>query len=890
MTAPRRMASSERWIRTLLRFYPRDFREDMGEALVEAYLDRCATAARLGGRSALVAVWLRAFIDSMINGIGERMRAVASWQLSGNWTRDTEFAARRIVRAPAFALTTLATLTVGLGAFAVVSTVVDRILIAPLPYARPNDLYFAWRDYGKVIDLKRGWVSGPDVAALDKFGGPLVAAVGLRRDLRTLSVEGDESMPEETPVMITSPNLFDVVGVHPIVGRSFEAKEVGDGRQPLMVLGFDLWQRRFGGKSSVLGTHVRLNGTTFTVIGVMGRDFRFVRHSSLGAPEAADAYVTFPYDLATQNAGSGAFAVLIRARPNATQQQVATAVAAVGKSIDERFFNHRGISLYPVGVQDDLVAGVRPALVVLGLSGIFLVLVLGANLAALLLSRVMQREREFAVSRALGANGAALVRAVLLEGGMLGAAGGACAALIAWWATRALVALAPADLPRRESIALDWKIAVVVTAVGALLGVVAGAAPGAWAARSSLATILRNASVRGGGRGWLRRALVVFQVALCLVLLTAGGLVSRSFERLLQSKPGFDAAHVLTLRVPIAPWRYPTNEAAVAIHDRIEHELKGLPGVISVSAASAIPLSANTDQHDVVFSGAPGNTGKSEHDAPLADIMNARPGWFATLGIRMLDGREFNVFRPGSRREVIIDRTLADQFYPSGGAVGQRIAIGKDTLPVVGVAEHARQYDLHRDGRPQVYLRDQDDTYGTLYFAIRSRRNPIDLIPEVRAVVRRLDPQLAVSEMRPLEDVVDNSLRQQRVSTVLITGFSVGALLLAAVGLFGVVAGSVARRRHEFAVRLALGAAHSRVLRLILNEGAALVALGLVLGAPGVYVVGRLVRGMLVGIAPFDPLTLTGVAVGLAIVAMIACYLPARRISVIHPMAALRDE
>jgi hypothetical protein len=292
-----------------------------------------------------------------------------------------------------------------------------------------------------------------------------------------------------------------------------------------------------------------------------------------------------------------------------------------------------------------------------------------------------------------------------------------------------------------------------------VLGVLAGASPAAWASRSSLASILRNAAVRGGGRGWLRRALVVVQVALCLVLLTTGGLVVRSFGRLLQSKPGFDADRVLTFRVPIAQWHFPTNESAVAIDDRIEHELSALPGVTSVSAASAIPLSADPDQGEVRLPGAPGNTGKTEHDQPLADIMTARPGWFATLGTRMLQGRDFSPFRPGSRREVIIDRTLAKQFYPSGSAIGQAIASGKDTFSIVGVADHVRQYDLHQDGRPQVYLRDQDDTYGTLYFAVRSKRNPVDLIQDVRAIVRRLDPQLAVSDIRPLDDVVDNSLR-----------------------------------------------------------------------------------------------------------------------------------
>jgi putative ABC transport system permease protein len=377
----------------------------------------------------------------------------------------------------------------------------------------------------------------------------------------------------------------------------------------------------------------------FTVIGVMGRDFHFVRHASLGSPESADVYITFPYAVAQMNPGHGAFAALIRARPGASASQVAAAVAAVGKSLDERFFKNRGVKLYAVGLESDLVAAVRPALVVLGLSGVFLVLVLAANLATLLLARAMQREREFAVSRALGANGGALIRATLIEAGLLGAIGGAGASLVAVWGARALVALAPLDLPRRETIAVDWRVALMVTGIGALLGVVAGAAPAFWASRSTLASLLRNASARGGGRSRLRRSLVVIQVALCLVLLSTGALVARSFERLLRSEPGFDASGVLTFRVPVAQWRFPDNASAVAFDARLERELAALPGVLSVGAASALPLTANTDQNQVALPGAPGNSGNADHDKPLVDALYAR-AWMVQD-----DGRSLSVRR-----------------------------------------------------------------------------------------------------------------------------------------------------------------------------------------------------------------------------------------------------
>ena len=889
MTMPR-PDGAERWLRLLFRLFPADFREEMGDAMVDAYRDRFRSARDRGGRLAMAGVWLSALADSVRNGIGERLRPTVGWRRRGNWGRDAERAWRRLVRAPAFSLAMLGTLSVGLGAFAVVYTVVEKVLVAPLEYERPQDLYFVWRDLSAIVDMKRGWTAGPDVAALDSVGGPIAGAAALRRDLRTVTGSGAfDGEPEEVPVMISTPNLFELLGVRPHLGRTFRADEVGEGRPGVIVLGWGLWQRRFGGDPAVIGREVRLDTEPFRVVGVMPRDFRFVRHSSISTPEAADAYITFAYDIAAMSPKAGAFAALVRARPGASPQAVGAAVAAVGRSMDERHFRGRGLKLYPTRLRDDLLAEVRPALVVLGASGLFLLLVLGVNLATLLLSRAMQREREYAVSRALGADRLALVRATLLEAGLLGAAGAVVATVLAVWATRALVALAPLDLPRRESIAVDWRVAAAVILVGTALGICAGAAPAFWAARTSLGSLVRNASVRGGGRGRLRRALVVVQVGLCLVLLSAGGLVARSFERLLRSQPGFRPDGVLTLRVPITAAIYPTNETAAAFHARVESALAAIPGVQSVGATSVLPLGANTDQQAVTLPGAPGNTGMTEQDEPLADVMQARPGWFATAGIRLLAGRDLEPMRPGAPREALIDRTLADRFYPGGGAVGTSMEVGTRIVRIVGVVDHARQYDLHQDGRPQVYLRDEDDTYGTLYFALRTQRDPAEIAGEVRAAVHRVDPRVAVSDVQPLEAVVNEWLRAQRASAVLLGGFSVGALLLAAMGLFGVVAASVASRRHEMAVRLALGADHRRALGLMVREGATLALLGVAIGIPGVLFAGRLLRGVLLGISPFDPPTLAAVALGLATVALLACWLPARRVTRIDPAHVLRE-
>lgn len=890
MSEERWLERSERWSRLLLRLYPPHFREEMGDEVVEAYRDRSREALRRGGVASLLWVWLRALADSLRNGPGERLRPSIAWRRMGSWGRDSELVLRRLSRAPLFVAAMVGTLTVGLGAFAVVYAVVDKVLIEPLPYENPDDLYFAWRDYGAIFDLKRGWLGGTDVAALKDGGGVIRDVAGLGRESRTLGGEG-RGEPQEVAVMVSTPNLFDLLGVRPMLGRGFAPGEGGPGRPPVAVLTYDLWRNHFGGDRGTVGTEIRLNGEPYTVIGVMGRDFHFVRHSSLGPPQGADVYTTFDVNLAETDPGAGSYAGLLRARPGATPQAVESAVEGVGRRVDERDFQSRGLRLYPVGMKPDLVSGVRPALVVLGLAGLLLVVVLMVNLATLLLARAAQREREFAISRALGANPAALVRATLLEGGVLGALGGAGGALVAIWVTRGLVSLAPLDLPRRESIGVDPGVAAVVVGVGALLGLLAGGVPAVWATRTRLSTLLGATAVRGGGgHGRMRRGMVVVQVALALVLLSTGGLVLRSFAQLLRAEPGFQPADVLTFTVPVTQDRYPDDAAIRAVEDRIRDALAALPGVRSVGSTSALPLTADASQTTARFPSAPGNTGEDEHDAPLIDYVSASAGYFDALRIPLLAGRVFGADDREDARAVLIDHTLAETFFPGANPIGATLMLGGDSLTVAGVVKQARLYDIHRDDRPQVYLNNREYVSRSLSWALRTDRSPMSLVSEARAAVWEVDPQLAVSDVRSMDQVVAESLRQQRVSTVLISGFSLGALLLAAMGLFGVVAGSVIRRRHELAIRMALGAEQGQALRLVIGEGMSLVLLGLLVGVPGVYLAARVVGGVLVGVSPFDPPTLGAVAVGLALVALIACYLPARRVLGIEPAVLLRQE
>ncbi len=892
MNSERLLALSDRWFRLLQRLYPPDFADTMGPGVVETYRDQAREALAHGGIRRLGALWVRALVDSARNGAGEHARPAVKWRRSGNWGRDAELATRRLLRAPAFTFAAVSTLGIGLGLFSVVYTVVQTVLIDPLPYKNSGDLYYVWRDYRAYFDLARGWLGGPDITELQRAGGPIEAAVGLQRNLMTFAPrEGVDAT--EIAVMFTSPNLFDVLGVGPTLGRGFSPNEVGPKRPPVIVLTHDLWNR-LGADRSILGANVRLNGEPYTVIGVLPSNFEFVRHASLGPPLGADAYITFPIDLASVDPAAGSYAGLVRARHGATHEAVAAVAASVARVIDERAFGKRGLKLYPVAMKADLIATIRPVLVVLAWSGALLLLVLAVNFASVLVARAAQREHEFAVSRALGANGAAVVRATVVEGGMLGLAGGVIAAIAAAWGTRLLVSMAPLDLPRRAAIAVDWRIASVVIVIGALLGMAAAMLPATWAARASLASLLANSAVRGGGgRGRLRRAMVVVQVAVTVVLLCTGGLVVRSFDRLLRADPGFNPEGVLTLRVPMPPQLVPKLPDAFALQERIEQALRTISGVTGVSATSTLPLTAGASQAAITIPGAPGLTGNAERDRPLVDYIRVRPEYPAVIGMRLVEGRTFEHTRRPGLEEVLIDRSMARQFFPTGSAIGAKIPFGpdgKDVLTVVGVVEQARMYDVHKDDRPQMYFRSEYGGSRSLTYVVRTERDPLAIAPEARAAVRQVDARLAVAEVRPLTEVISDALRQQRVSAVMISSFAVGAVVLAGMGLFGIVSGSVTRRRHELALRLAVGADHSRLMRLVLSEGAMLVSLGVLIGAPVMYVAGGILRGVLVGVSPFDPVTLVSVAAGLAAVTLVACYVPARRVLRIDPAQSLRAD
>ena len=863
---------SERWFGLLLRVYPPDFRDEFGHAILDSYRERLHAAVARRGRLGVPFIWCVALVDALRNGLGERLRPAVAWRRAGDWGRDLERVNRRLRQNPLFVTSVLATLTVGLGVFAVAYTAVDKILLQPLPYPRPDDLYMVWRKTERFV------VTGPESAELRTAGGVIERAAIIRWASLTLAA-GPNTDALRLRGLSVSPELFDVLGVQPQLGRGFRADETGSKSPDVIVLSDSLW-RRLGADPEIVGRSVRLGASSFTVIGVTPTGFNFS-----GAAQAnVDAYLPLYDDLSVQPPLVGDWMPIVRARPGTSPEQVQQALDRISESVDRRVNGGKRRGLLAIRLHDDMVSDTRIPLLTVLAAAAFLVLTLTANLAALLLARAAAREREFAVARALGASAPMIVRATLIEGGMLGLLGGLAGTVVGTWGVRMLLAFGPQELPRRETIALDWSAAIVVIGVGVTLGVFAAAAPAIWAACASLPSLLATASVRGGvSSGALRRSLIIIQVALSLVLLSAGGLMVRSFERLLVADPGFRSVGVVTFNLGLGSWLFPENADSYAFQDRVAQAVAALPGVRRVSATTTLPLSGGGSVSWIYLPDrVPGGTAGYR--------IFVRAGYPETIGMRVIEGRSFDAAARAGLHEALIDRQMARYFFGERSPLGATIKCDDRTLTIVGVVEQPRLESLNRaDSHPQIFMRAEDYPDRPYRMALHTTGDPAALVPEVQAIVRRVDRRVPVYDVKTMDEIVADRRSQERTSAIVLAGLALGALLLVAMGLFGMVSGSVAQRRGELALRLALGATHRRVIRIVVGEGIRLVVIGALVGVPGVYLVGQALRGLLIDVSPFDPSTLVAVALGLAAVALLACYAAARPVTAIEPERLLRD-
>ena len=808
-----------------------------------------------------------------------------------NFIYEMRQSLRRLMRAPVFTIVSVLTIGIGIGAFTSIFGLVEAVLIEPLPYKQPEQLVWVWRDY-TWANFPRGWLGGPDIAGLRNQDDVFEQVAGFASGRRNLA-GGDGTDPRRVRVVSTTAEFFDVLGVTPALGRGFLPSEDDPGADLLVVLSHDFWRRQYDADPSVLGQTIQLNGAATTIIGVAPEEFHFVQHSSLGEPAGADLYLNLRVDMPTSNAGSGSFAGLARIRPHVGPAQLQAALNAAAEESDT-FFSNKGLRLWSVGLQEDLVGKARPALLAVVGSAGFLLLILSANLATLLLDRAAVRSRELGIRSALGAGKGRLLSSVLSESVILGGIGGALGILLAFWGTELVVSFAPENLPRLVDVGMDASVLAVAITVTVLMSAVAGLAPAFQTLKGSVTGALKEGGIRSGSSVRAVRArsvLVAVQVALSLMLLVGAGLVAQAFGNLLRQDPGFDPGTTLTFRVPLAGPNYPDREAAQAFHEQLRARLAALPGVVAAGAANAVPLTKATSQRGAAFPGAEGNTGDENRDNPLVDFFRVTDDYFRAAGLRIMAGRSFDATDDDSARVAIIDDNLARQFYPNTSPIGRQIHFVGDTLTIVGVVDQARFYNVHQDDLPQIYVTFSRFPAFTMSYAVRTAGlDPYSLLGSARGLIRELDPELPMSYIWTLDSIVHDSLGQQRLSLTLIVGFAVGALLLATLGIYGVVANSVVRRQQEIGVRIALGADAPRVLRLVLGHGLRLVGVGTVVGLAGAVATARLLNGVMVGVNPANPIVYVAVALLLATVAAAASYLPARRATRIDPMEALRPE
>jgi putative ABC transport system permease protein len=804
--------------------------------------------------------------------------------------QDVRFGFRTLLRSPATSAVALLTLALGIGANTAIFSVVNGVLLEPLPYPDPDALVTVVES-NPGLGFPRFSVSPPNFGDWRRQNQVFksMAAVSQGR----FNLTGGER-PEAVPGAQVTPELFRVLGVQPVLGRGFLPEEGRPGGPKVAVLSYGLWQRRFGSDPGILHRQIPIDGESYSVIGV-------------APPEVeprTQIWLPLPWDFPPESRGGHFLTVFARLKDGVTLEKARAEMKTLAARLERQYpdSNH-GWTTEVRRLHDALVEGVRPALVLLLAAVAFVLLIACANVANLLLARLASREREIAVRTALGAGRARLVRQMLTESLVLFLVGGALGLLLAAWATRVLVALYGEDLPRQQAIGLDGRVLLFTLVLSLVTGLVFGLAPALSATSGGLFGALKEGgrAVAGGARGRLvRNLLILGEVAVALVLLVGASLLLQSFARLRAVDPGFHPEGVLTAEIVLPEQKYGPPERQIAFTRELLDRLQAIPGVQSADTVFPLPLGGNGFVLAFAVQGRPDVSSK---DSSLhANIRLVTPDFFRTLGIRLLKGRAFTPHdNPQSVPVIVINKTMADRIWPGEDPIGKRITFGdtkgKDVqwMEVVGVVADIHHRALDQDPGSEVYWPQlQNPVGGNLSIVLRTAGKPTRLAGAVREAVRSIDSDLPVERVRTMESVVAEALAGSRFQTVLLGIFAGAALLLAAIGVYGVISYSVAQRTHEIGIRLALGARRPEVLRLVIRQGMALVLAGVGLGlALALILIGWLserLASFLYGGRAFDPLTLTAVPLVLLAVALLANWLPARRATKVEPVVALRYE
>ena len=824
--------------------------------------------------------------------------------------QDLRQGLRMLAKSPGFTFVAVLTLALGIGANSAIFSIVDAVLLRPLSYKDSAALVNIWGKFEKQ-GIPQNDISEPEYWDLldhnESFSQIAAYALGGSANLTRA-----DAQPVQVTAASATSGLLPLLGITPVLGRGFASDEDLPGHSHFVVLSYSLWQSQFGGDPAIVSKSLQLDGDTYAIVGVLPKQFSFGGKQDIWIPLGLD-------HAKPANRGSHYLHVLARLKPGVDSSQAFSALTRLADDLRRAYpanyaaGGDKDFGLFLVPVKEQLVARLRPALLVL-LGAVALVLFIAcANVANLLLARASAREKELAIRAALGAGRARLIRQLLTESLILGLAGGLLGLGLAYWGVDALRALAPANTPRMDEVHIDPLVLAFTLGVSLLTGLVFGLAPAWHIARTDLRETLNEAG-RGtsaaGGSLHLRSGLVVTELALAVLLLVGAGLLIRSFSHLLDVSPGFQSQHLLTMEISLPEKAYPDGPPVQKFFKQLMANMKTVPGIQSAGAVSQMPFTDNYTSGSVFFEDS------SLPDLPRAqqfgnfpymeiDQRTATSDYFQAMQIPLVRGRLLNDSDDASAPLVaVVDASFAHRFWPNGDAIGRHVAV--DTVPnlkppaprwrtIVGVVGHVKHYSLDVEGREQIYLPHQQPLYGSfvprdMTLALRTSLEPSGVTSAIREQVFAIDKSLPLYNISTMDQLVSNSVAQPRLNLSLLVAFAVLALLLAAVGVYGVMAYAVSQRTQEFGIRMALGATSADVLKQVLIEGGRLAAIGLGLGLFAAFIFTRLMASMLYGVQPNDPLSLVAAAALLLVVAFAACYFPARRATRVDPLVVLRYE
>jgi putative ABC transport system permease protein len=798
---------------------------------------------------------------------------------------------RSLLANPGFTAVALVTLALGIGATTAIFSVVNGVLLRPLPYPHRDRIVQVWAPSAAEPN---GSHAAPDFLELQRSNRTLDVLAGYREDAVTIILPGGE--PERLSGALVTVDYFDVFGTAPLAGRTFSRASDAGTSEPLAVIGEVLWRQTLGSDPGAVGRLVRINGVPYTIAGIMPEAFDYpsgARVWLLSPKPVPLAPIDIPGDL-LEARGVHYFQAVGRLKAEATLARANQDLGAIADDLARRFPQDnagRGASVEPL--HERIVGDVREALLVL-LAAVGVVLLIAcANVASLLLARGSGRQREMAIRSALGASRGRLARQLLGESLLLAAGGGALGLLAAGWAVALLISVIPGDIPRVDEIGIDVRVAAAAIGVSLLSALLFGLVPSLQVSRTDTSSVLREAGDRGstGGRrrARTRATLVVIEIALTLVLLVSAGLLANSFLRLQNTDPGFQTEQVTLVEFPLPQGRYPDGKRQAAFYQQLLDRLSARGEITTAAVGFPSPLRGSNAAASFAIEG---RTHANRADRPRANIASVSPAYLRTMGITLLSGRHFtDRDREPAPAPIIVNAAMARRYWPGEDAIGKRIRFDEtedEWLTVVGIAADSRNLGLATDPAPLLYMPFHYFPLQFMSLVARSPGGTAAVAQAVRAEVRAIDPELPIDSVMPLADVVKASIAEPRFRTLLLAGFALTALVLAAIGVYGLISYSVAQRTREIGIRVALGAQPRQVTAPIVREGITLALIGIALGLAGAIVATRLLSSFLFGIEATDPLTFAAVAAVLLMVALLASYIPSRRASKVDPLDALR--